>query len=74
MWIEEALAKLESRKMFMPLRPMHLPTLKQQQEAQTDEYETFHGIQPWDRLSIQISLPDSFFQRLLDGINFLHQT
>ncbi|WRX19495.1 Aminotransferase [Theobroma cacao] len=68
LWIEEALAKLESRKMFMPLRPMHLPTLKQQQqEAQTDEYETFHGIQPWYRLSIQISLPDSFFQRLLDG-------
>ncbi|XVF82981.1 hypothetical protein PTKIN_Ptkin16aG0096000 [Pterospermum kingtungense] len=75
LWIEEALPKLESRKMFMPLRPMHLPslgeeeeeTIAHQAEADEEEYETFQGIQPWDRLSVQILVLDTFFQRLLDG-------
>ena len=74
LWIEEALPKLESRKMFTPIRPMNLSILGQEDEAQTkfdeDQYETFQGIQPWDRLSVQISLPQPFFQRLMDGITF----
>ena len=74
LWIEEAISKLESRKMFTPIRPMNLAILGQEDEAQTkfdeDEYETFQGIQPWDRLSVQISLPQPFFQRLMDGITF----
>ncbi|GMJ13661.1 biotin F, biotin 4 [Hibiscus trionum] len=77
LWVEEAVSKLESIKLFTPLRPMRVPTLKQQQENQDDEeappkfdddqYETFPGIQPWDRLSIQVSIPDAFYQRLLQG-------
>ncbi|XVF08488.1 hypothetical protein REPUB_Repub07fG0007400 [Reevesia pubescens] len=70
LWIEEALPKLESRKMFTPLRPMNLSILGQE-EVQTnfdeDQYETFQGIQPFDRLSVQISLPQAFFKRLMDG-------
>ncbi|XWS11204.1 hypothetical protein CRYUN_Cryun38cG0064100 [Craigia yunnanensis] len=76
LWIEEALPKLESFKMFLPLRPMHLPNLGEEEEEETvahhtnadeDEYETFQGIQPWDRVSVQILVPETFFQRLLDG-------
>ncbi|OMO98181.1 Aminotransferase, class I/classII [Corchorus olitorius] len=75
LWIEQALARLESHKMFAPLRPMQLPGVNLEESeveaAQTmpndDEYETSQRLQPWDRLSIQISLPDSFFKRLLTG-------
>ncbi|XWS11203.1 hypothetical protein CRYUN_Cryun38cG0064000 [Craigia yunnanensis] len=77
LWIEEALPKLESFKMFLPLRPMHLPNLGEEEEeeetvahhtnADEDEYETFQGIQTWDRVSVQILVPETFFQRLLDG-------
>ncbi|XVF77540.1 hypothetical protein PTKIN_Ptkin14bG0053100 [Pterospermum kingtungense] len=73
LWIEEALAKLESRTMFMPLRPMHLPylgeqeTVAQETKADENEYETFQEIQPWDRASVQISIPEPFFQQLLNG-------
>ncbi|XVE56413.1 hypothetical protein DITRI_Ditri04bG0006900 [Diplodiscus trichospermus] len=71
LWIEEALPKLESWKMFTPLRPMNLAILGQEDQVETnfgeEEYETFDGIQPWDRLSVQISLPQPFFQRLMDG-------
>ncbi|KAK9045688.1 hypothetical protein V6N11_051597 [Hibiscus sabdariffa] len=73
LWIEEAVAKLESIRLFTPLRPMRVPTLKHQddEEAQPkfddDQYQTFHGIQPWDRLSVQVSIPHAFYQRLLQG-------
>ncbi|OMO98180.1 Aminotransferase, class I/classII [Corchorus olitorius] len=82
LWIEEALPKVESLNMFIALRPMRLPTAKQQgQEVEEEatsqaivpneeEYETFQGVQPWDRLSVQISIPESFFQRLLNGEEF----
>ncbi|KAK8560259.1 hypothetical protein V6N13_061136 [Hibiscus sabdariffa] len=79
LWIEEAVAKLESIRLFTPLRPMRVPTLKHHQENQDDDheeaqrkfdddqFETFHGIQPWDRLSVQVSIPHAFYQRLLQG-------
>ena len=77
LWIE-ALPKLESFKMFPPLRPMHLLNLGEEEEetvahhtnADEDEYETFQGIQPWDRVSVQILVSETFFQRLLDGTFF----
>ncbi|XVE50595.1 hypothetical protein DITRI_Ditri01bG0175700 [Diplodiscus trichospermus] len=62
--------------MFMPLRPMHLPNLGEEEEEteanhqikpDKDEHETFRVIQPWDRVSVQISVSETFFQRLLDG-------
>ncbi|XVF77533.1 hypothetical protein PTKIN_Ptkin14bG0052400 [Pterospermum kingtungense] len=77
LWIEEAVAKLESRKMFLPLRPMHLAGLGQQEtvasetKADENEYETFQEIQPWDRVSVQISVPETFFQHLLHGAFYL---
>ncbi|XVF08487.1 hypothetical protein REPUB_Repub07fG0007300 [Reevesia pubescens] len=74
LWMEEVLPKLDSTKTFMPLRPMRLPTLGEEEAAQTkadvvddDEFETFQGFQPWDRLSVLISIPETFFQRLLEG-------
>ncbi|XVF77525.1 hypothetical protein PTKIN_Ptkin14bG0051600 [Pterospermum kingtungense] len=73
LWIEEALAKLESRKMFLPLRPMHLANLGQQEtvasetKADENEYKTFQEIQPWDRVSVHISVHETFFQHLLHG-------
>ncbi|XP_039001344.1 8-amino-7-oxononanoate synthase-like [Hibiscus syriacus] len=74
MYIEEALPKLESRNMFTPLRPMNIP-IAGEEGAQTkfdeDEYQTYDGIQPWDRLAAQIELPQSFFQRLLNGVELV---
>ncbi|XP_022737576.1 8-amino-7-oxononanoate synthase-like [Durio zibethinus] len=69
--IEEAILKLEPGRLFTPLRPMRVASVKQEQEAappklDEDEYETFQGIQPWDRLSVQISIPETFFQRLVE--------
>ncbi|XVF77523.1 hypothetical protein PTKIN_Ptkin14bG0051400 [Pterospermum kingtungense] len=77
MWIEEALAKVESPDMFM-LRPMRLPNLGGGGEEETnaiieDEYETFQGIQPWDRLSVQTSVPESLYQRMLYGGNYKNE-
>ncbi|XWS47687.1 hypothetical protein CRYUN_Cryun13aG0005400 [Craigia yunnanensis] len=76
LWMEQVLPKLDSRNGFMPLRPMRLPSLGEEEEEETaqtkayfddDEFETFQGIQPWDRLSVQISIPETFYQRLLEG-------
>ena len=77
LWIEEVVPKLDSRNGFMPLRPMRLPSLGETEEeaaaVQTkthlddDEFETFQGMQPWDRLSVHISVPETFYQRLLQG-------
>ncbi|KAK8489778.1 hypothetical protein V6N13_096420 [Hibiscus sabdariffa] len=72
LYVEEALGKLESRKKFAPLRPMNASMAGQEEGAQTnldeDEYETYQGIQPWDRLASQIQLPQIFFQRLMAGL------
>ncbi|KAK9034656.1 hypothetical protein V6N11_050813 [Hibiscus sabdariffa] len=72
LYVEEALPKLESRRTFAPLRPMNVSTAGQEEGAQTnfdeDEYETYQGIQPWDRLASQIKLPQTFYQRLMDGL------
>ncbi|KAK8478886.1 hypothetical protein V6N13_076768 [Hibiscus sabdariffa] len=71
LYVEEALPKLESRRTFAPLRPMNV-SIAGQEGAQTnldeDEYETYQGIQPWDRLASQIKLPQTFYQRLMDGL------
>ncbi|KAK8612582.1 hypothetical protein V6N13_092694 [Hibiscus sabdariffa] len=78
LWVEEALNNLESKKMFLPLKPVKLSSSGHQyednDEAQTkfdqNEYETFNGIQPWDRLAVQISIPESLFQQLKNGVDF----
>ncbi|KAK8675405.1 hypothetical protein V6N13_033472 [Hibiscus sabdariffa] len=78
LWVEEALKNLESKKMFLPLKPVKLTSSGHQyedkDEAQTkfdqNEYETFNGIQPWDRLAVQISIPESLFQQLKNEIDF----
>ncbi|KAK8598821.1 hypothetical protein V6N13_076767 [Hibiscus sabdariffa] len=66
LYVEEALPKLESRNMFTPLRPMNISIAGQGEGAQTkfdeDEYETYDGIRPWDRLAAQIELPETFFR------------
>ncbi|XWS60119.1 hypothetical protein CRYUN_Cryun07bG0006900 [Craigia yunnanensis] len=76
LWVEEVVPKLDSRNGFMPLRPMRLPSLGEAEEEATaqrkshpddDEFETFQGMQPWDRLSVYISIPETFYQRLLEG-------
>ncbi|KAK8494143.1 hypothetical protein V6N12_032977 [Hibiscus sabdariffa] len=78
LWVEESLKTLESKNIYMPLKPMNLSVSGQQYEDkyeaptkfQEDEYQTFDGIQPWDRLAVQISMPQSFIQQLLSAVDF----
>ncbi|KAE8703468.1 hypothetical protein F3Y22_tig00110469pilonHSYRG00152 [Hibiscus syriacus] len=71
LYVEEELPKLESRNMFLPIRPMNISIAGQEEGDQThlveDEYKTYQGIQPWNRLAAQVMLPQIFFQRLMDG-------
>ncbi|XVE56411.1 hypothetical protein DITRI_Ditri04bG0006800 [Diplodiscus trichospermus] len=70
--LEQLVPKLDNRNGFMPLRPMRIPSLAEAEAApkaliNDDEFETYQGLQPWDRLSVQISIPQNFYQRLLQG-------
>ncbi|CAL5389073.1 unnamed protein product [Camellia sinensis] len=70
-WVEEALSKLESLKLFRSLRPIHLPINEQLKPIDTqmknasnyDEFEVFDSLRQWDRASVEVVIADSTFQR-----------
>ncbi|VVA10899.1 PREDICTED: 8-amino-7-oxononanoate [Prunus dulcis] len=68
--VEEALQKLEHLQLLRSLRPIYLqngPT----QEAQNpvdDEFHVFDEMQPWDRSSVEVHIPEPTFQKWLHDI------
>ncbi|KAK9910891.1 hypothetical protein M0R45_034828 [Rubus argutus] len=67
LWVEEALDKLERLQLLRSLRPIYLRNEPQKITAQ-DEHQVFDEMQPWDRSSVEVHIPESTFQKWLSDI------
>ena len=66
-WVEEALDKLERLQLLRSLRPIYLRNEPQKSTAQ-DEHQVFDEMQPWDRSSVEVHIPESMLQKWLTDI------
>uniref|UniRef100_A0A2P2IT13 8-amino-7-oxononanoate synthase n=1 Tax=Rhizophora mucronata TaxID=61149 RepID=A0A2P2IT13_RHIMU len=68
-WVEEALAKLESKKLLRSLRPIDLSTAEPSQpntkRVIKDDYEFFDELRSWDRSSVEVSISEATYNKWL---------
>lgn len=61
LWVEEALARLQSLNLLRSLRPIIVSVPKTVDSSaapsqQTDDLEVFDEMQPWDRRSVEVDI------------------
>lgn len=68
-WVEQALSRLESKKVLRSLRPIHYPYHPFEIEPKNDHaFEVYDGIRQWDRASVEIEIAESTFQRWIQDV------
>ena len=73
-WLERALARLESLKVKYVIKPITLSVQAPvsikcpgMEAEDSEEFEKFDSLQPWDRSSLEVLIDESTFQKWLDG-------
>ncbi|XP_050385183.1 8-amino-7-oxononanoate synthase isoform X2 [Argentina anserina] len=66
-WVEESLHKLDSLQLLRSLRPIYLRNDPQTTTVE-DDLQVFHDMQPRDRTSVEVHIPESTFQKWLSDI------
>ncbi|XXG66537.1 hypothetical protein AAC387_Pa06g0089 [Persea americana] len=73
-WLERALARLESLKLKYVIKPITLSVQAPvsikcpgMEAEDSEEFEKFDSLQPWDRSSLEVLIDESTFQKWLDG-------
>ncbi|KAG9452945.1 hypothetical protein H6P81_005849 [Aristolochia fimbriata] len=67
-WVDQALERLDSLKVLRSLRPISLPVGTMDDAPDTKNFQTFEGLQPWDRSSVEVEIEESTFQKWMDEI------
>lgn len=62
-WVEEALSKLQTLRLLRSIRPIYLRD--EQQNSNTNEFEVFDEMRPWDRASVEVEISEATFQEWL---------
>ncbi|ONI25016.1 hypothetical protein PRUPE_2G274800 [Prunus persica] len=68
--VEEALQKLEHLQLLRSLRPIYLQNgpIQEAQNPVDGEFHVFDEMQPWDRSSVEVHIPEPTFQKWLHDI------
>lgn len=69
-WVDQALERLHSMKVLRSLRPISLSPKEPNTNtaADSEEFETFDGLQPWDRTSVEVEITESTFLKWVNEI------
>lgn len=69
-WVEEGLQKLERLQLIGSIRPIYLHRTQDdtKKPVDEDEFEVYNEIQPWDRSSVEVHIPEPTFQKWLNEI------